>query len=491
MHNQPKGITKMIANPIHTLRSFGQVLKKKLTDATGVIDLASIMVGVIVIGVLSSVIVATVFILIPWSQNETAKNNIRTASLAETVLVSTDSPQDYDSHPDAAPEAQALENGSITKPEERLIVDAETDSWIIGGLSKTGEIFMLSSTGAATYQAVNNGDGSFNLPAGFAAQLPDGFTSERAQALLDAIANNTVYGASSAVDSSPIEYGDSFTEDGFTYTIITNRDSQAAVTGYDNSYGYAITIPASTSTDGKTYRITHIGESAFAYNQLTSVTFPNSVTSIGYAAFQGNSLASLTIGDSVTAIGGFAFEGNSLTSVLFGNSVTSIGYGAFANNSLTSVTIPNSVISVDYAAFANNSLTSLTIGDSVTAIGGFAFLGNQLTSVVIPNSVTSIGYGAFQDNSLNSLTMGNSVTAIGGFAFQGNQLTSVTIPDSVIDISDSAFANNSLTSVLFGNSVSTIGDQAFAYNRLTSVTLPPSVTYVADNAFYDNPMTAE
>jgi hypothetical protein len=116
--------------------------------------------------------------------------------------------------------------------------------------------------------------------------------------------------------------------------------------------------------DGK--RVTTIGDSGFAHNQLTGVTVPDSVTSIGAGAFYNNQLSSVTIPDSVTSIGSWAFAGNHLTGVTIPNSVTSIGAWAFQSNQLTSVTIPNSVTSIGQAAFRGNQLTSVTIGSKVT-----------------------------------------------------------------------------------------------------------------------------
>src|SRR5574344_114788 len=197
---------------------------------------------------------------------------------------------------------------------------------------------------------------------------------------------------------------------------------------------------------------------AFAYNQLTSVTIPNSVTSIGMSAFSENQLTSVTIPNSVTSIGDFAFSNNQLTSVTIPDSVTSIGNYAFANNQLTSVTIPNSVTSIGESAFESNQLTSVTIPDSVTSIGDYAFSNNQLTSVTIPDRVTSIGMSAFSENQLTSVTIPNSVTSIGEDAFINNKLTSATIGTGVTTIGSDAFrktttSNPSLTNIYNKSSI--------------------------------------
>jgi hypothetical protein len=190
-------------------------------------------------------------------------------------------------------------------------------------------------------------------------------------------------------------------------------------------------------------------------NNLTSVTFPNSVTSIG----------------------GYAFQSNELISVTIPNSVTSIGIGAFDTNNLTSVTIPNSVTTIGDYAFYGNSLTSVTIPNSVTSFGIFAFYGNSLTSVTIPNSVTSIGNYAFHDNDLTSVTIGSSVTSIGADAFSANDLTTVTIPNSVTSIDSSAFEANLLTSVTFLGNAPLDGTDVFGLNSgLASITRPYTAT---------------
>ena len=283
------------------------------------------------------------------------------------------------------------------------------------------------------------------------------------------------------------------------------------------------TIPSSVTYEGKSYRVTRIGDSAFKNcTGLTSVSIPSSVKTIGDFAFSGCSgLTSITIPNSVTSIGDYAFQNCSgltsvtinsesighnafngcsgLTSVTIGNSVTSIDSWAFSDcSSLTSVTIPESVTSMEtYAFYGCSALTSVTInsnaflsqyfydnygrslrtyfgsqvteyiiGNSVTHIGGRAFYEcTNLTSVSIPNSVTSIGESAFQNCSgLKSITIPESVTSIESSTFYGcSGLKSITIPESVTSIGDYTFYGCSgLKSVTIGNSVTSIGEEAFS-----------------------------
>ncbi|MCL2791834.1 MAG: leucine-rich repeat domain-containing protein [Spirochaetaceae bacterium] len=230
-------------------------------------------------------------------------------------------------------------------------------------------------------------------------------------------------------------------------------------------------------------------------DRIVSLVLPEAATSIAagtpnVATFSGfTNLHHINTGNNITTIGDSAFAWNQLTSVIIGNSVTTIEERAFENNQLTSVVIGNSVTTIELAAFANNQLTSVVIPNSVTTIGLAAFGGNHLTSVVIPNNVTFIGSGAFSHNQLASVIIPNSVTTIEEYAFAGNRLTSVIIPNSVTFIGAEAFENNQLTSIIIPNNVTTIDNDAFLGNPLTSITIGENKNYHAD-AFPYNFMAA-
>ena len=294
-------------------------------------------------------------------------------------------------------------------------------------------------------------------------------------------------------------------------------------------------------------RVRAIGREAFAKNDLTSVTIPNSVTSIGNEAFSNNKLTSVTIPGNGVIIGSKAFANNPITSITLGNNHVfstdivraiqvenryvqnslfynyvcndrkggtyatnrAIGnvkkdgdfqyvetqYGAYVTgytgSSGNRLIIPSKIANLPVKALSGfKDISRVQIPDSVTYIADSAFRRCKLTEITIPNSVTYIGASAFAECKLTEITIPNSVTFIGGMAFGSNQLTSVTIPNSVTFIGGSAFTDNRLTSVTIPNSVTYISGSAFYRNRLTSVTIPDSVISIGDQAFWGNQLTS-
>ena len=154
---------------------------------------------------------------------------------------------------------------------------------------------------------------------------------------------------------------------------------------------------------------------------LRTIVIEPGATSIGDYAFAWHGLTSVTIPSSVASIGKYAFIGCSkLTSATIPRGVTSIGEGAFCCSGLTNVAIPSSVTSIGREAFEGcQGLTSVTISEGVGSIGPYAFDGCKgLTSVTIPSSVTNISGFAFGDcDGLTSVTISEGVASIEAYAF--------------------------------------------------------------------------
>ena len=332
-----------------------------------------------------------------------------------------------------------------------------------------------------------------------------------------------------------------FTVSGVYYNITgTNTVEVTYGLGKENTYSGDVSIPATVSYGGKSYRVTAIGDEAFiACESLHSVVIPNSVISIGSEAFIGcynlyyitcqattpPTIQSNTFGTNhyleafltvpkgyISAYQnaeywrnfhdfydfGYDFKKNGIYYDITGSNTVEVTYeNSGGGNYSGTVTIPSTVTyggktynvtAIGHLAFFGCVLTGVTIPTSVTSIGEKAFSAcSGLTSITIPNSVTSIDERAFSSCiGLTSVTIPNSVTTIGNYAFSScRDLTSVTIGNSVATIGSSAFNYCSkLTSVVIPNSVTTIGDCAFNYcTALTSVTIGNSVTTISNAAF--------
>ena len=98
-------------------------VKEAFKNEEGAIDLASIMVGIIVIGMIGGVIAATVFSVIPWAQDNAAKQQLDSLASAQSAYVGL------------ASDSAAISFGDATELKTQNLFDAATAKVRIG---KTG-----------------------------------------------------------------------------------------------------------------------------------------------------------------------------------------------------------------------------------------------------------------------------------------------------------------------------------------------------------------
>lgn len=127
-----------------------------------------------------------------------------------------------------------------------------------------------------------------------------------------------------------------------------------------------VTIPATVTLNGITYKVTAIAENAFkSHKKIENVTIKKNVKTIEENAFNGcTNLKSVTIGSDVNTICTGAFSGcKKLTKVRFGNNLIVIGNKAFYKcKKLNSIVIPSKVSRIGNKAFYGcNNLKKITI----------------------------------------------------------------------------------------------------------------------------------
>lgn len=278
-----------------------------------------------------------------------------------------------------------------------------------------------------------------------------------------------------------------------------------------------LTIPATVSNAGTTYKVFRIDANAFSGNKA---------------------LKSVTIGKNVRDIRSNAFSDcEKLTKVTFGSNVESIGDDAFNGCiSLKNFTLPAKLLDINNRAFMDcHNITSLVIPVDVGYIGDEAFRGCvSLKSVTIKSerlASNKIGKDAFlevDDNCVFKFAMKNeevkkaltsaiteesetfhdskgicykinstdnkTVSVTGLTEAANGKLKTVAIPAAVeykgnkykvISVENGAFAaNKKLTTATFPASVTIIKDEAFAEaTALKSIVFPATVEYVGTHAF--------
>ena len=143
-------------------------MKTAFRNESGAIDLASIMVGIIVIGLIGGVIAATVFAVIPWAQDNAAKQQLGSIAAAESAYIGLTSASPI------AVNGKSLEHFPNTYGDSARLADAgllaEGDNYCattVGAENQGYQGFVLSGSGAVFIVTDKN-----TKPAKFEGPLP-------------------------------------------------------------------------------------------------------------------------------------------------------------------------------------------------------------------------------------------------------------------------------------------------------------------------------
>ena len=168
--------------------------------------------------------------------------------------------------------------------------------------------------------------------------------------------------------------------------------------------------------------LTALGNNAF-FNcgSLTgSVTIPSGITEIPGSLFSNTALTEVILHNAVTSIGERAFYYSNLQSISLPASLNDLGSYAFGYcSALTgSVTLPSGITEIPPYLFYGTALTEVILHDAVTSIGANAFTGTDLQSIRLPASLTALGAGAFENTSyLATVRLDGAAPSLGVDAF--------------------------------------------------------------------------
>lgn len=284
----------------------------------------------------------------------------------------------------------------------------------------------------------------------------------------------------------------------FTYCSSLTNVNYEGTNVFDRMFGYCSALTnVNFSDDVKT-----IGNFAFRVTGVQSITIGKNITGIGEAAFyECRSLNTLQFEprESNVGIGDNAFAYCGLTTLTIPERVSCSRRSFNGCSQLTTVNYQGSNISQQLFENCNN-LRHLTIGKATTSISNDAFNSCPLESIVVDPENTK--YDS-RDNCnaviySSTLMLGSSKTVIprtvkyiSTNAFYGRkELTGIVIPDSVIRISGSAFYGCGLTSITFPASLKTIYDALGGCGSLTTIICkmsdPTQMTYRNNSSDYFN-----
>jgi len=409
-----------------------KTLHEVFVSSKGAIDLASIMVGIVIIGIVGGLIAATVFAVIPWTQDNAAKHQLEAAHTAESVFTGMSMTGDtpVGSIVNASAKADAAPTGTSYGNKQEL----DAGGYLKAVESLTKLCVTTQDEGANYSAAIRSDTGNFFVSTNLKP------TPEKVEASSVA-ANSIIQGCIAAGQPMGIAVPPVVlppvsgacvpsSESGATAWSITDSTLRSRIAGSLGKDASSLTLADAASFNDSTL-------------QLNGVTSAEGLEKAGKLT-----VLDEVYGDSLTTLAGLDCIQQVTGSVWF-----------LGNSSLTDINGLNALVSVGTVYIANNP--------ALTAVSGFKSLTTTTDSV-----------GFSQNPALESITGFTALTTIGGtFTIDENPaLTAVSGFNKLLAVTSafSIVSNPVLANLTSFTSLKTVGYTFYIYlnEGLQSIDFP-------------------
>ncbi len=257
-------------------------------------------------------------------------------------------------------------------------------------------------------------------------------------------------------------------------------------------------------------KVTAVHKAAFSKNKtLKEVILPDTVTEIGDSAFAFTNISAIHLGTGLGKIGYAAFyDCLNLEHVDFPESLTYIARKAFCKAGLTSISIPEKTEYLDGSSFSACPITEAEVDpqnsfykstDNVIFTQDMKklvlFPRKCVNKYAVPAGTETVGHAAFEHTEIELVSFPDSLKTIEDHAFHDCfELRNINLPESVVTIGDYAFDQNPLNlstgyyfegdvkipEVHIGKNTEYIGCHAFDGKGIEGFTVDEDNPYYAD-----------
>lgn len=248
-----------------------------------------------------------------------------------------------------------------------------------------------------------------------------------------------------------------FKEGGVFYKILSVPEMTVSVVKGDVEYTGKVTIPETVNYSNKTFKVTEIGESAFAScKDVTEVSLPEGLLVINNNAFSNCGLRVCNFPSTLKRLEDYSYSASSVREVILPNNLEYLGSGVFSNSKTERVIFGSNLKTTGRNLFSSSEVREVILNEGLEEIrrSNFQYC-KYLTSIDIPESVRLIEDYAFSKSALETVTGMEGVRKITSFAFmECGQLKEIAPLISIEEFETGVFIDCSkLKSLTLGDNI--------------------------------------